>query len=320
MDKFKSNFSKLLKDFLSIRAVSVGEATYKTDLRNLHVFDEYFYEKKEGKSLFDHDSIIEWQLSLQKERGIDSKIHTVRLFLQYYSTVLNENVYVPNNKRHNHEFVPYIFSDEEFKKIIEFTDNYDKQKNFENSMILRLLYGSGLRINETLSLKMENFLIESGTLFLTDTKFKKERLVPMHSSLSSILESYCYRRNLIGKQDAYIFQAENKTGHVTRESVYSVFKKALKYSGIQLESKRQFERGPCFHSLRHVFTMKSCNKLEEQGLSIYDSIPYISFYLGHDSIFETEKYLNYGSEMFPLELKKFESQSSSLYPEAKDDI
>lgn len=320
MDEFKSDFSELIKEFLSIRAVSVCNKTLKRDARNLQLFEEYFVEKSEGKSLFDHDSIIDWQLSLQKEHDIDSKIHTVRLFLQYYSTVQNENVYVPKNKKHNHEFVPYIFSDDEFKRIIDFTDNYDKQENFENSMILRLLYGSGLRINETLSLKMENFIIDSGTLFLTETKFNKERLVPMHPSLSSILKNYCYKRQLIGKQNAFIFPAENKIGHVTRDAVYAVFKKALKQSGIQLKSTRQFERGPCFHSLRHVFTMKSCNKLELQGLSLSDSIPYISFYLGHDSIFETEKYLNYGSEMFPLELQKFELQSSSLYPEAKDDI
>lgn len=320
MDDFKSDFSKAISDFLAIRSVSVGESTYKTDVRNLHNFDDYFYKKNEGKSLFDHDSIIDWQLSLQEDHGVDSKIHTIRLFLQFYSTALDEKVYVPKSRKNNNNFVPYIFTDDEFQKIIEYTDNCEKQKNFENSMILRLLYGSGLRINEALSLKVGNFLIDSGTLFLKNTKFNKERLVPMDPSLSSILEQYCYKRQLVGKNDAYIFPANNKTGHITRDTIYSSFKKAMVYAGVKLDSRRQYERGPCFHSLRHVFTMKACNKLETAGFSVYDSLPYISFYLGHDSIFETEKYLNYGSEMFPLELKKFETQSSSLFPEAKDDI
>ena len=320
MDEFKSSFGKYLNEFLRIRSVSVGKSTYERNVCNLHQFDDYFYTKYEGKSLFDHDSIIDWQLSLQKERGIDSKICIVRLFLQYYSIAVDEKVYIPKSKIRNHEFVPYIFSDDEFQKIIEYTDNYDRQQNFENSMILRLLYGSGLRINEALSLKMSNFLIDSGTLFLTDTKFCKERLVPMHSSLAELLEKYCYRRNLIGKADSFVFPADNKTGHISRDSIYSVFRKAMKNAGIMLGKNRSFERGPCFHSLRHVFTMKSCNQLESKGFSVYDSLTYISFYRGHDSIFETEKYLNYGSEMFPLELQKFENQSSSLYPEAKDDI
>ena len=320
MNSNESDFRKEIENFLSIRQLSVGKSTYNTDERNIFLFEKYFIQNYEGNGCFDFENILNWQRAINNERNSESKVQSVRLFLQYYSIVSNEQVYIPRNGRRRKFFVPYIFSDEEFLKILNFVDNYKKQEYFEISMILRLLYGCGLRLNEALTLKTSDYFMNEGLLFLKNTKFHKERIVPMHKSLANILEQYVKRRDLTKEADEYIFKKNNKSGHILSSSVSNVFKKAMINAGVNLLEKRPYERGPCLHSLRHVFTMKSFSQFYENDISLINTVPYVSFYLGHNSIFETETYLKFGTDMVPFEMKKFENASANIFPEAKDDI
>jgi len=320
MSNSKSSFRNEIENFLSIRKLSVEKSTYCSDKHNILLFEEYFIQNHAGEKKFDYETVLEWQMSIKKERNSDSKIHTVRLFLQYCSIFSDDQIYVPRNVKKKDSYVPYIFSDEEFQKIINYVDNYEKQENFEISMILRLLYGCGLRLNEALTLKTSNYYEDEGLLFLKNTKFQKERIVPMHESLSSMMEQYINRKNVSKQSDEYIFKKNNSTGHILAHSVSNVFKKAMINAGINLSARRPYERGPCLHSLRHLFTMKSFSQFYEDDISLINTIPYVSFYLGHDSIFETETYLKFGTDMVPFEMKKFEKTSTDIFPEAKDDI
>lgn len=316
----KSNFRNEIENFLSIRQASVAKSTFETDKRNILLFENYFIQNHDGKGHFDYENILNWQLTVKTERNSNSKIQTTRLFLKYYSIFSNSRVYIPSHSKRSKPFVPYIFSDDEFQKILNFVDNYKKQEHFEVSMILRLLYGCGLRLNEALTLKSSDYFIKESILFLKNTKFNKERIVPMHPSLANMLEQYVKRRNLSEGSDEYIFKRNNSAGHILESSVSGVFKKAMIDAGINLKARLPYERGPCLHSLRHVFTMKSFSQFYEDDISLANTIPYVSFYLGHNSIFETETYLKFGTDMVPFEMKKFENSTADIFPEAKDDI
>ena len=89
----------------------------------------------------------------------------------------------------------------------------------------------------------------------------------------------------------------------------------LKTNGITLENRKKYERGPCLHCLRHVFAFKSFAKAEHEGTLLNDAIPYLSLYLGHDSLSETEKYLKFSNEMFPESIDTFGSFMCELLPE-----
>jgi hypothetical protein len=64
-----------------------------------------------------------------------------------------------------------------------------------------------------------------------------------------------------------------------------------------------------------VFAFKSFAKAEKSGRTIDDSVPYLSLYLGHDSLKETEKYLKFSNELYPEALKSFENYTSQVFPE-----
>ena len=57
--------------------------------------------------------------------------------------------------------------------------------------------------------------------------------------------------------------------------------------------------------------------LRQKGLAdiIDDAIPYLSIYLGHDSLDETSKYLKFSSELFPEAVENFGDFMYDLLPE-----
>jgi site-specific recombinase XerD len=78
---------------------------------------------------------------------------------------------------------------------------------------------------------------------------------------------------------------------------------------------QRYERGPCQHCLRHVFVFKSFAQAQKNGRNIDDCVPFLSIYLGHDSLRETEKYLKFSSELFPNALELFENYTGMVFPE-----
>lgn len=93
------------------------------------------------------------------------------------------------------------------------------------------------------------------------------------------------------------------------------FDRILETACISLPGRKKHERGPCLHCLRHVFAFKSFAKAEKMGIRIDNTIPYLSIYLGHDSLEETEKYLKFSAEIFPDALASFEDFTSDVFPE-----
>ena len=69
------------------------------------------------------------------------------------------------------------------------------------------------------------------------------------------------------------------------------------------------------HCFRHVFAIKSFKLVEECGIKITDAVPFLPTYLGHDSLYETEKYLKFSGELFPDTTAKFEAYTDGIFPE-----
>jgi len=182
-------------------------------------------------------------------------------------------------------------------------------------MMLRIMYGCGLRVGETLALKMKDVDLDGGILTLKHTKGDKQRLVPMHQTLIFILKRYCLAMGLIGKAEALLFPSAIQEVPFSVYAARSKFNDILKSAGISMRGRVKQERGPCLHCLRHVFAFKSFAEVEKTGRSIDASIPYLSIYLGHDSLKETEKYLKFSSELYPEAMELFEDYTTHVFPE-----
>ena len=65
--------------------------------------------------------------------------------------------------------------------------------------------------------------------------------------------------------------------------------------------------------------MKSFAKNEKDGMNTRDAVPFLSTYLGHDSLQETEKYLKYSGDYFSDTVMMFDEFADGLFPEVKFD-
>ena len=176
------------------------------------------------------------------------------------------------------------------------------------------MYGCGLRVGETLILRMENVDFEGGILTLLYTKGNKQRLVPMHETLTMILKKYCMAMGIMGESDALLFPTAVKEASLSVRAAREMFNTILETAQITVKEREKWQRGPCLHCLRHVFSFKSFIEAEKSGRLLDDSIPYLSIYLGHDSLKETEHYLKFSNELYPEAMELFENYTLEVFP------
>ena len=224
------------------------------------------------------------------------------------------------------EFRPYIFSDDELERIFKSADNIEQKDSkadpylaIEFPVILRLLYSCGLRIGETLQIQMSDIDFDNGVLRMLKTKGNKQRMVPMSESMTDIIIKYCMSMGLYHKKEGWLFPSSKSEGPLSHAAVKRRFGTILENNGIHLENRKKYERGPCLHCMRHVFAFKSFSQAESEGRHLDDVIPFLSLYLGHESLDETSKYLKFSSELFPESVDTFGDFMKDLLPEVDYD-
>ena len=319
---FKSAYSDLLSSYYSLRKSVLSESARKHELCYLRRFDDYIEKNSDKNSVFSEEFINGWISSLHGKRSsMENEVIVIRQFLQYLA-ISGQRVFLPAIPKVHDDYVPYIFSDAELSSIFQSADNIiqkdykaDPYLVIEFPVIIRLLYCCGLRTGETLKLNMIDVDLENGILRLVNTKGDKHRLVPMDPGMTDILSKYCLLMDLHGKECKWLFPSSRSNDHISEQAVKHRFERILQENGIQMKNRQKHERGPCLHCMRHVFAFKSFAKSEQEGRHLDDAIPYLSIYLGHEDLNETEKYLKFSNALFPEFIDAFGDFMSGLMPE-----
>lgn len=156
-----------------------------------------------------------------------------------------------------------------------------KVKNKRDTMIIRVLYGAGLRASELCALNCCD-LNKDGVLNVRKGKGQKQRFVTLGEKLADDLTAYCSGR----ESDSPMFQSQ-KGGHLTEVQLHRIVKAVAKVAGVNGEVSA--------HWLRHAHASHALDK-GAKVTTIRDT-------LGHASIATTNKYLH---------SKKGESSSTVL--------
>lgn len=316
--EFRSSLKPYIDEYLKIREASLTKASLDIGKRYLKSFDAFLYDQQVPESSITEAVVYGWVAGLSSSnRTIVNAVSTLRMFLKYLHRC-GINVFIPDLPKAHDNYVPYLYSDGEVERIMKLADSgWVSGRNpclkIEMPMMLRLLQGCGLRVSEALSLKTGDVDFDRGLLLMKHTKRAKQRVVPMHLRLSEILKRYCLALGIYHTPDSWLFP--NPDGnHLRLNYVDALFKKVLAEASIPLPA-RKHQRGPCLHCFRHLFAVRSFHQLEKQGIRIDDTVPYLSVYLGHENLMETEKYLKFSSDVFPDEIKKFSAYTEGLFPE-----
>jgi len=327
MGEFYSILRVEIQDFLTLRRAHLSISGYSHDVCYLKSFDTYLSHLGLEEKKITEATASGWVGSLTgKSSSRANKVITLRIFTKYLLS-LGITAHVPVIPKVADDYIPYIFSDAELERIFTAADSIRVTKNQTNPnmqiefpMIIRLLYGCGLRIGETLALQMKDVDLDSDILTMLHTKRDKQRLVPLSQSLAEILRNYCLSMGIVGIPSAYLFPGVDPVKPASVESIKNKFRAILRNLDIVPKMRVWHERGPCLHCFRHVFTFKSFAQAERNGHPIDDSIPFLSVYLGHEGLDETEKYLKFSSEMYPEALEMFESYTENVFPEVTDEL
>lgn len=282
--------------------------------RQLNYFDDFIRENNVESIYFDHDLAIKW-LNYRKEQGPATRY--IRLLWSYHFLIylksFGYDVYIPRLPRHiDNKFQAYIFSDKEiydyFEKIDSYYSAHDPFVALYLPVIFRILYTSGTRIGETLSLKVKDVDLENGILAMSETKNGKERYVVVSEDVKKLLNMYADKCLYLKKKDDFFFSHLDKR-RVTEQSIYLFHRKALNDAGITYIGRGN---GPRLHDLRHTFAVKSLIKLEKEGYDINNILPVLSKYLGHSKISSTERYIKLVSAHFDDIIDKTSSITRTL--------
>ena len=172
------------------------------------------------------------------------------------------------------------------------------------STLLGLLAACGLRVSEALHLATADADLKAGVLTIRTTKFRKTRLVPMHSTTVGALRAYAAQRDRVLPQRAPTFFVSPKGAPLPYGTVRSAFRRLLVGLGWDSLVPR-----PRVHDLRHAF---ACRRIEQwctDGVDLGPRVAALATYLGHSKVSDTYWYLTGTPELLAFAAKRFEAFS-----------
>lgn len=176
--------------------------------------------------------------------------------------------------------------------------------------LFRALYGCGLRVSEALKLTVADVDLDEGVLLIRETKFRKDRLVPMSLGLTDRLRRYAGALDRSNDRGDAFFPKRDGS-HYDKGTIYSTFRRMLYAAGISHGGRGQ---GPRLHDLRHSFAVHRLEQWYRQGVDLGAKLPVLSFYLGHRSLAGTQRYLRLRPSLFPDVAASVETMVGHIVP------
>jgi len=223
------------------------------------------------------------------------RITYIRQFAKYLDRKGYTAYIYPECSIHKEEttFVPYLFCNHEIERIMDVVDSLPKIRRYPHyhrvyPVLVRLLYSCGLRLSEALNLRIKHYELQEKTLMIKKSKNYKSRVVPISESMSIVLAKYLNSRfGSFPDVERYVFEAPDGSVYnrgSVRSTVYNIFKKAGLPHNVE-------EHHPNVHSFRHNFAVRAMEKMQNEEMDLYCTLPILAAYLGHKGIRETERYL-----------------------------
>lgn len=278
-----------------------------------------FERKLSNETVKNYEYDLNKFISYLKENHINSfnkvTVGNIENYLKYISNLnsrsISRNITSINNlfifllkekrvKKNPCEFIdrpkikkslPDTLSVEEVSNLLDIPlkTKYD----YRNKAMLELMYGSGLRVSELISLTMRNIDFENDIVRCLG-KGSKERIVPINDYSMYYLKLYIDKRSLflINGFNDYLF-LNNHGKQMTRQGFFKNLKKILLEKGIK--------KNVTPHTLRHSFATHM--------LSGGADLRSIQILLGHSDISTTKIYTHISKEKIKRDYEDFHPRS-----------
>ncbi|RJQ28776.1 MAG: site-specific tyrosine recombinase XerD [Peptococcaceae bacterium] len=277
--------NKYLDEFIYYLEVERGlakntVASYRLDLNRYQAFCQ---EQKSLASLLDadRDVVMAYLLHLQSEGKVSSTISRHLASLKsFYRFLVAENFLLKDpvadlESPRLLQKLPRVLTVTEVEILLSQPSSGNGRVGLRDKAMLELLYATGMRVSELVSLEMEHVNLENGFIRCFG-KGAKERIVPLGGMASRYLEEYLLhsRSRLIGNKFTAALFVNWRGQKLTRQGFWKIIKKYARQGGIKKEITP--------HTLRHSFA----THLLENGADLRS----VQEMLGHADISTTQIY------------------------------
>lgn len=272
-------------------------AAYRSDLNQLveYLKTNHFNGNGSGWEDVDEDMMSQYLLHLHtleysdttRARKVDSS-KSLFGFLFDEGIVQNdptENITSPRIGRS----LPDTLSAQDVNSLLTSASGQDSPDGMRDYTMLELLYASGLRVTELVSLNLDDIDLEQGSVRCLG-KGGKERVIPIHGSAVAVLRLYIdeARPAFVKKSSERSLFLNVRGQRLSRQGFWLILKAHTKRAGITKKITP--------HTLRHSFA----THLLQGGAPLR----HVQELLGHSSITTTQVYTHLTSEHVRTEYDK----------------
>ncbi|MCL6558222.1 MAG: tyrosine-type recombinase/integrase [Firmicutes bacterium] len=313
--RFTGPFAPMCEQFVAQKRAFGSDYTQQEKL--LHMFDNFSKAYPVDSFVISEALALAWCQKRPNEADLTryNRIMEMQRFARFLIDQGYPSYLINFCPAKNSTHTPYIFTKDEIHRIFEVVDSLEPcasvpSRHLVMPILLRLLYGCGLRISEALALRIADVDLENGVLHIRHGKNGRERLVPMSPSLIKRCAAYAQIVLAEKGSDAYfLFRMANQP--YSRSGIGKAFRGFLWDAGIPYLGK---DRGPSVHDLRHTFVCHRLNQWAADGADLNAVLPVLSKYLGHTSVSATGWYLRLTAEAYPDVIQAMEHFSADVFP------
>jgi len=263
---------------------------YQNDLSQMAAFFEA--EAKERSVIptwenVDRHALMRFLLNLQEKRYAATtrarKLAAARSFFKF----LHGDGIIPEDPTQNLESLsvgrslPKPISISQVRALLDQPLKHDTLEAKRDEAMLQLLYATGMRVSELMSLNVDDVNTVDGDVRVFG-KGHKERIIPIHEKAARAVENYVHdaRSRLVRRKDEDALFLNRRGERLTRQGFWQILKQYAKAAGITVPVTP--------HTLRHSFATHM--------LSGGADLRAVQELLGHANISTTQIYTHLTNE------------------------
>ncbi len=194
---------------------------------------------------------------------------------------------------------PRLLTDDELVRLMAacraVSPDYPERARFLTP-IVGLLASTGMRSGEALRLDRGDADLAEGVLHIRRTKFRKDRLVPVHQTTLTVLRDYArYRDATYPAPDTPAFFISSRGARLSQTGLSCAFRAARSLAGLDQGGKPLRP-----HDLRHRFAVTRLAVWHQERADVQAMLPLLATYLGHGLYSDTAYYVTAGAELLAM--------------------
>lgn len=261
-------------------------AAYQNDLTQ---FSSFLRGRVDGWNEVNREILIDYIMAMKADQEYASstvarKVAAIKSFFHYLvdKGELEDDPTATLDSPKVRKRLPKAIAARDLERLLNEPAREQTPKALRDRALMEVLYATGLRVTELVSLNVDDINLASATLRIVRPKDKAERIVPIHERALQPLQDYLERGRmqlLRDPQEPALF-LNHRGRRLTRQGLWLIVKHYVREAGITEDITP--------HTLRHTF---AAHLVERKA-----DLEYVQELLGHANISTTQVYTQLGAE------------------------